>query len=318
MSDEQADAYLDAVDAASDRVASGTYATSAQGRPLRYAVVGRPENVTPEGLEAIRQDVLRIRDPSTPAGRGGGARGDHARVPLHRRQRPRERGERGRRLAADPLRPRRSHGLRGPGDPGQRGRVHPADPEPGRSRGRYPPQRLRLRHEPRLVRPHPARDRREGRAAADVPAAPVRRRPRVRLLPLVLRAQRRSRVPRRARPGPVVDRRPLRAGARAASSAGAAGGSSTTTATTSSCPGTGTRSRPTASWPPASRSSTTTAPPSTCGSRRPAWSSGCCSRWPPATGRSCSSSSTTRTSRPSREGREGSSSRTASRTRTAP
>jgi hypothetical protein len=64
---EELDAYLDAVDAASDRVASGTYATSVQGRPLRYAVVGRPENVTPDGLESIRQALLRIRDPATPA-----------------------------------------------------------------------------------------------------------------------------------------------------------------------------------------------------------------------------------------------------------
>jgi Zinc carboxypeptidase len=63
---DQAWAYLDAVDAASDRVSSGTYATSVLGRPLRYAVVGNPENVTPEGLEAIRQNVLRMRDPSTP------------------------------------------------------------------------------------------------------------------------------------------------------------------------------------------------------------------------------------------------------------
>ncbi len=63
---DEAWTYLDAVDAASDRVATGTYATSVQGRPLRYAVIGRPENVTPDGLESIRQAVLRIRDPATP------------------------------------------------------------------------------------------------------------------------------------------------------------------------------------------------------------------------------------------------------------
>jgi Zinc carboxypeptidase len=63
---DQAWSYLDAVDAASDRVATGTYATSVQGRPLRYAVVGRPENVTPDGLAAIRDAVVRIRDPETP------------------------------------------------------------------------------------------------------------------------------------------------------------------------------------------------------------------------------------------------------------
>jgi hypothetical protein len=63
---DEAWTYLDAVDAASDRVVTGTYATSVQGRPLRYAMIGRPENVTPEGIESIRQAVLRIRDPATP------------------------------------------------------------------------------------------------------------------------------------------------------------------------------------------------------------------------------------------------------------
>jgi Zinc carboxypeptidase len=62
---DQAYTYLDAVDAASDRVVTGTYATSVQGRPLRYAIVGHPENLA--GLESIRQSILRMRDPSTPA-----------------------------------------------------------------------------------------------------------------------------------------------------------------------------------------------------------------------------------------------------------
>lgn len=63
---DQAWTYLDAVDAASDRVVSGVYATSPLGRPLKYAIVGNPENVTAAGLEAIRQAVLTIRDPLTP------------------------------------------------------------------------------------------------------------------------------------------------------------------------------------------------------------------------------------------------------------
>jgi hypothetical protein len=67
MTVDEADAYLDAVDAASDRVETGTYAISVQGRPLRYAVVGRPERVAPEGLESIRESLARIRDPDTPA-----------------------------------------------------------------------------------------------------------------------------------------------------------------------------------------------------------------------------------------------------------
>ncbi|MGZ8606118.1 MAG: M14 family zinc carboxypeptidase [Actinomycetota bacterium] len=66
VTSDEADAYLDAVDAASDRVVTGTYATTVLGRPLRYAMVGRPEHVTPTGLEEVRQAVLRIRDPATP------------------------------------------------------------------------------------------------------------------------------------------------------------------------------------------------------------------------------------------------------------
>jgi len=39
---EESDRYLLAVDAASARVTSGVAATSVQGRPLRYAIAGRP------------------------------------------------------------------------------------------------------------------------------------------------------------------------------------------------------------------------------------------------------------------------------------
>jgi hypothetical protein len=60
-----ANAYVDAVDAASPRVVSGTLGTTWQGRPIRYALVGRPENVTPEGLAAIRQAARTLRDPAT-------------------------------------------------------------------------------------------------------------------------------------------------------------------------------------------------------------------------------------------------------------
>ena len=42
-------------------------------------------------------------------------------------------------------------------------RRHPADPEPRWSRDRPAPEPLRLRHEPRLVRPDPAGDRRQAR-----------------------------------------------------------------------------------------------------------------------------------------------------------
>jgi Zinc carboxypeptidase len=61
----QSDAYVDAVDAASARVVSGTLGTTWQGRPIRYALVGRPENVTPEGLAGIQQAARTLRDPAT-------------------------------------------------------------------------------------------------------------------------------------------------------------------------------------------------------------------------------------------------------------
>jgi hypothetical protein len=63
----QANAYVDAVDRASPRVVSGTLATSWEGRPLRYALVGKPGNVTPKGLARISEDARRLMDPSTPA-----------------------------------------------------------------------------------------------------------------------------------------------------------------------------------------------------------------------------------------------------------
>ncbi|MGH2788306.1 MAG: M14 family zinc carboxypeptidase [Actinomycetota bacterium] len=59
----QSDAYLQAVDDASDRVVTGTLATSQEGRPLRYAIIGNKKNVTDDGLRRIRQDVKALRDP---------------------------------------------------------------------------------------------------------------------------------------------------------------------------------------------------------------------------------------------------------------
>ena len=61
----ESDAYLDAVDEASDRVVIGTAATSWEGRPLRYAIVGDPATVTPEGLAAVQDAIAALRDPST-------------------------------------------------------------------------------------------------------------------------------------------------------------------------------------------------------------------------------------------------------------
>jgi len=63
----ESDRYLAAVDDASPRVVSGTLATSWQGRPLEYAIVGKPGNVTPAGLARIRAEAVALRDPKTPA-----------------------------------------------------------------------------------------------------------------------------------------------------------------------------------------------------------------------------------------------------------
>ena len=63
----ESDAYLQAVAAASPRVTAGTTAVSWEGRPLRYAIVGKPANVTPGGLARIRLATSLLRDPRTPA-----------------------------------------------------------------------------------------------------------------------------------------------------------------------------------------------------------------------------------------------------------
>src|SRR5215212_10454831 len=62
---EESDRYLLAVDAASPRVTSGVAATSVQGRPLRYAIVGRPERVTSAGLAAVRASAAKLLDSCT-------------------------------------------------------------------------------------------------------------------------------------------------------------------------------------------------------------------------------------------------------------
>ena len=61
----ESDRYLLAVDGASARVTSGVAATSVQGRPLRYAIVGRPERVTSSGLAAVRASAAKLMDPRT-------------------------------------------------------------------------------------------------------------------------------------------------------------------------------------------------------------------------------------------------------------
>jgi Zinc carboxypeptidase len=63
----ESDAYLGAIDAASDRVTSGTAGFSVEGRPLRYAIVGTPGHVTAGGLAAVQAAIDQLRDPATSA-----------------------------------------------------------------------------------------------------------------------------------------------------------------------------------------------------------------------------------------------------------
>jgi hypothetical protein len=57
--------YLEAVDAASDRVRQGTYGTTLLGADLRYVVVGEPAAITPDALEDNARLIRRIQDPGT-------------------------------------------------------------------------------------------------------------------------------------------------------------------------------------------------------------------------------------------------------------
>jgi hypothetical protein len=61
----ESDAYLLAVDRASTRVTSGVLATSVQGRPLRYAIVGSPANVSAKGLDRVSRSATALMDPRT-------------------------------------------------------------------------------------------------------------------------------------------------------------------------------------------------------------------------------------------------------------
>jgi hypothetical protein len=64
---QQSNAYVEAVDADSTRVVHGVAATSVLGHPLDYAIVGRPDRVTPGGLAAIRANLQVLRDPQASA-----------------------------------------------------------------------------------------------------------------------------------------------------------------------------------------------------------------------------------------------------------
>ena len=100
--------YIGALDAASSRVVSGQFATSWEGRPLKYSIVGKPGNLTPSTLATIRANAAA---PAQPADADGPSRepgrafpGD----PLARRERPRKRGVGGGRGPPHFVRARRS------------------------------------------------------------------------------------------------------------------------------------------------------------------------------------------------------------------
>ena len=58
--------YIGALDAASSRVVSGQFATSWEGLPLKYSIVGKPGNLTPSTLATIRANAAALRNPLTP------------------------------------------------------------------------------------------------------------------------------------------------------------------------------------------------------------------------------------------------------------
>ena len=61
----ESDRYVQAVDAASNRVVSGTLARTVQGRDLRYAIVGHPDRVTNGGLARVRASAAKLMNPHT-------------------------------------------------------------------------------------------------------------------------------------------------------------------------------------------------------------------------------------------------------------
>ena len=113
----ESDRYLAAVDRASDRVVTGVAARSVQGRALRYAIVGSPENVTDEGLARIRRDIAELRDPATSRTEAAALAARTPAILWVAGQRARQRGERHRLRAADAARPRRPQRLRRRADP---------------------------------------------------------------------------------------------------------------------------------------------------------------------------------------------------------
>ena len=186
--------YWHAADRASDRVVTGVYAHSWQGRPLRYALVGNPSNL--HRLPAIRRDLDRLRNPSTP---DGAAKAIIRRTPtilwiaanVHGNE-P-SGGDAVVQLLHQLAVARR---LRGARDPPPRDRRPDPGAEPRRPRARHALQRLLVRHEPRRPGRHAARGLGPAQAALEEPAAAVRRRAREQRPHLLLPAGRGPDLPR--------------------------------------------------------------------------------------------------------------------------
>ena len=68
MTVAEIDSYLTAVDGASDRVITAEAAKSVDGKSIRYAIVGTPDRVTPEGLAAIQANLELLRNPQADPG----------------------------------------------------------------------------------------------------------------------------------------------------------------------------------------------------------------------------------------------------------
>jgi hypothetical protein len=71
VTDHQIVTYLDAIDAGSTAVTTAKAATSVQGRAIKYAIVGKPSNVTPSALATLRADAEALRDPTLPQSQAG-------------------------------------------------------------------------------------------------------------------------------------------------------------------------------------------------------------------------------------------------------
>ena len=135
---EEIGRYWAAVDRASDRVVTGVYATSWEGRPLRYALVGNPSTL--DRLPAIRRDLngCATRRRPTPRPRRSSP---YPSDPVDRGERPRQRAVRRGRRPQAAVQPRRPLGLRRSRDPRPRDRRPDPGAEPGRARARHALQR---------------------------------------------------------------------------------------------------------------------------------------------------------------------------------